>query len=213
MNLLFICHLYNFQENLQWETKAPLAFQAFTNVNYRLITPTYFWCNDLCTDISVVKQLSQNRIYPLLSNVTRCTLMIISDLAEPDWINIDCNRQLTKNVFCVLPKQQRNYATTPNRTVEALNQLGLTKFCLLSEILNKSNCYRFTFHPKTSFDYQDQFKSELLSLNQVKQFQFLINSISCQFPPLLGIFRSKRLHIVEFSYERHLNLFIWKKKI
>ncbi len=107
---------YLFQRFI-WEHGIPVSFQQFKN--YHLNQPTVFgffiqnydleehvcrtdktvhkrkhcvckkW-DDLYDDVDTAKEKALNTLFPEYFNSPRCTMILLSNLAEPDWITVNC---------------------------------------------------------------------------------------------------------------------------
>ena len=80
-----------FQKHWSWENNAPLTFQAFHNFNfgqkgrYKYIFCTGSYSN--CEDVDLSKFLSLKTLHP---SKHPCTLLLLTNVAEVEWINVNC---------------------------------------------------------------------------------------------------------------------------
>ena len=58
---------------------------------------------NICTNLSAVKYLARDQLQfhktPVTSNRS-CTLMLLSNLREPDWISVSCDKKLLNAIIC-----------------------------------------------------------------------------------------------------------------
>ena len=129
---MFIKHFcFDFQGRLAWDNGGPVAFQQFLNTNYmRKLVTYYCFCYDdkinkinkcdlyssYCPNIDQIKSSASSIIHPLVKGTEQCTMMLFSNLAEPDWIFISCNEPYLYIVVCSKNKQlqakQKQYYNT-----------------------------------------------------------------------------------------------------
>ena len=110
---LFIL-FHTFQHRLVWDNRAPVAFQQFLNTNYRRKPGTYFcFCSNnyilkanksceysYCPNLTAIKSFASSTIHPLIKRTEECTLMLLTNLAEPDRIFVPCDEPYVYIVVC-----------------------------------------------------------------------------------------------------------------
>ncbi len=57
--------------------------------------------NSLIPNLTNIKEHSRKHLYPTLSQKRGCTLMLLTNLAQPHWVSIDCTEKLIYNALCV----------------------------------------------------------------------------------------------------------------
>ena len=97
-----------FQNETRWETGSPLSFQQYSYLNYgQGKVATHCRCDmvagNFCPDLFKENSSeSKDTIYPFpTKNNKLCTMMLLINLAEPDWISIFCNKSILPIVICV----------------------------------------------------------------------------------------------------------------
>ena len=106
-----------------WENNDPVAYQGWSNVyqakenvpSYCLIFHSkdsrheyrreYYLNIPQCIHRSLKVWASEN-YFPTAMRGLYCDALLVSNLAEPDWIQVPCNRPLVTHVFCL---QERKY--------------------------------------------------------------------------------------------------------
>ena len=114
-----------FQSHFTWENGSPLAFQLFINANIGKSSIISYRCttsnekelghgnvNTKCVNIRDVKFIATKTLYPNVDPFKMCTLMLMSNLAEPEWIQVDCNYDNLASVICVQNKTNHNTSNT-----------------------------------------------------------------------------------------------------
>ena len=89
----------------------PLAFQQYNHYHYErdlikyschtkvFIHRTQF-ISKICPNLTSVKMSAKTDMHPLYLRRKTCTLMLLSNLAEPDWISISCKEKLLNFIVC-----------------------------------------------------------------------------------------------------------------
>ena len=123
-----------------WDNKNPTPYQAWENTKYGQ-SVTLFRKRTLgglflqFGAIDHIQHRSTHTIYPYNAKNDNCTLLLLSNLAYPQWVTINCNYHVASHIVCVIPR---------NDTLEILEHqstLACTKFAIL-----KSNmCYMFVW--------------------------------------------------------------------
>ena len=145
-------------------------YQKYNHHYYSKETPLYTCCingglyrwDSICLDLSPLKAYAQTRTHALTSKHEACTIMLLSNLAEPEWISIPCNKKLLYFVFCV-KKNKLNYLHWQNVT----NNISV-KSCEHFQITVKKDCYSFVWlrnehrKQKLSGHFVDRFHFETL---------------------------------------------------
>ena len=136
------------------------------------------------------KQSSKSYLFPITSRRKICTLMLVSNLAYSQWINVDCHVQITPNVICIL----NNKSEVMNNTFK--NFMG----CFGFQFIKNNTCFFFVFVRK--MDHKMLYvignlkeivmekcpnvsKIEELLSNQIVTLNFIFQAISMPFPAIL----------------------------
>ena len=67
----------------------------------------------------------------------KCTLMLLFNLAKPDWISMPCDKKLLSHVVCYVPKYGHQTSVENVQNVKDYN------FCSPDHLAMKQNCYAF----------------------------------------------------------------------
>ncbi len=151
--MLFNRH-FTLQGKLHWESKIPVSFMAFHNFQFGSICHQK-WCNkeDLfyryscfqhellhpCPCLKHLKTWAMKTIYPSFGANQNCTLMLLTNVAQPEWISVSCNEKLLSHVFCV---QESARGPNIDLSVGVANIFHL-KTCSHSVILLENKCHIF----------------------------------------------------------------------
>ena len=174
--------------------KTPVSYQHFHNSQFGLKNVAKYFCKgvfplflnfkSLCVNLVDTKTEATSNIYPNLAKQERCTMMMLSNLAEPDWIQINCEQKLLANILCVSGKSPGNIAnnTNQNRTMNNL-------ICPSGYFRTFESCYSFIWHSATDMvDLDDKCKEFDLSplpMDKLNTFEYVFEATEAQFPPIL----------------------------
>ncbi len=197
----------------KWETGAPLSFQRFTNLNFGTTEHTKFKCtihsrlgSNVCPNIERHKKKPQHTLYPEKQQ-GQCTMVLVYNLAEPEWISISCYEQILNNIWCQVILQ----ITHPSKSVGSLDK----EYCSPSQILLTNRCFSFV-----RFSFEENVKntccpSEIFYFSNLNLFQPIIDAIPTPLPPFLSLTNAKNQTVFnKYSYEKHLHhLWFQQQKI
>ena len=191
-----------------------MAYQRFTNYNNQLDKAISYKCNILsinsfndfhCLDLRRVKREAMSNIYPDVSGTKRCTMMLLSNLAEPEWISVSCTDRILTDVLCVTKGMEK---TTFEHNGKGDN---LKKSCSIESLIWKNNCYLFLwfyFHPENDLSHRCRhYGMDHLDLFNISQFQFLFDAISTVIPAIISAHKSNDSIVNVFKYKRHTKIY------
>ena len=119
-------------DKLTWERRHLVTYQNFNNTNYGNDNLPQYTCFThktgpngqrqvtLCPNISQTKLQTAKTFYPSKNKHNRCGMMLTANLADTEWILIDCHQQMAAEVFCSLRNKEKSQET-----------IGLTKESLI----------------------------------------------------------------------------------
>ena len=61
----------------------------------------YVYKENKCTDLDMVKKKSRNTLHPMINTTNKCTMMLLSNLAEPEWVSVSCTQPILPIVACM----------------------------------------------------------------------------------------------------------------
>lgn len=136
-------HSQSSSTSLEWENRSPAAFQHFRMIHsqgshvvrqhsfYRNTVPQYR--TKLLKVHSKLRE-SPGVVYPLNSNRTQtCSLILVANLAQPDWIQVNCNENITGDVFCSMPNRNTTQPEEPDNPE--------VPFCAKTQFLMNGKCH------------------------------------------------------------------------
>lgn len=219
-----------FQDKARWVQGAPLTYQKFINHNFGKGHVTTYSCetdykiigvNDegileltTCPELSDQKKRAQHVLHPYNVNHTQCTLLLLVNLAEPEWISVDCSTKLLYDILCVVRKKNR--ADNGLMNLKGVRQKTV---CPWQYLLNRGKCYIFFWY-NVSFgmDYTSEKLCQSHSgyqmyLKDHNNFDFLLETVSSSFPPILLMHDVKSSLVYKLTYRTHLKKNIFKQSV
>ncbi len=144
------------------------------------------------------KMKSQNTLYPVLdpNSGYSCTLMLFTNLAQPEWISIKCKEKLLFDIMCVIDKQ-RNTTLKSNIDVHSL-----LHSCPQSAVVFDKTCYSFIWHDQSLASLEDtckKVKMKTFNFNNISALSFITIAISRPIPPIFNSNNSTWLYQKYFS--------------
>ena len=95
----------------------------------------------LCPNLRETKLLTVNSFYPSRNKHYHCGMMLTANMANIEWILVDCHKELVPQVFCSIPNKE--YSQQHMREKEE----SPGRFsCLPDHILNNKTCYSFHWY-------------------------------------------------------------------
>ena len=199
--------MHIFQTHMIWENGNPLAFQLFTNVNFGAESITTYRCltygNDIfgeaktkCVNIRDIKSTATHTLYPNRQTSKTCTLILLSNLEEPEWIQIECDKNLLASVFCVQNKRQESV-----KQAFGYHEQKLVTQCPNLSVVKNNKCFMFEWHERNSTGLY----AKALSLRNISSLRFIFYALTVNFPAILSPFDKNNFLLNKFSYTKILN--------
>ncbi len=116
------------------------------------VTATTCHGNETCytiesnSNLKIVKNNFISTLQPFLDKSHRCSILLMSNLANVFWISVNCTEEMLSNVVCF---RNNDTASLPNASDE-----HHIEFCAKNEIYMKGNCYIFASNsPKQQAEF------------------------------------------------------------
>ncbi len=144
----------------------------------------YTDCNGVvpspCADLAAVKELAMKTLYPHVRD-NYCTLMLLSNLEEPEWIQVKCTKKILSHVVCFYGQDNNAFVS---RTLDANYPVLHNQSCQALQIRKNDSCYALQwkhsghlFHPRVCATPVD--------LTQINNILFIFGATSASFLPIL----------------------------
>ena len=170
----------------RWQSGSPLVFQQYSHYYYgkEPVEFTYEACpksrykirschrvwslRDVTLDLENVKHTAMRK---LQSHSWNCKLMLLSNLAQPDWISVPCDDKLLHYVVCAKKINYTSISIPDEQEQEA---------CEKQQIMVNKRCYSFILHNKAQvkLGYCQLFNGRSISVAQLKLFYHILDAIS-----------------------------------
>ena len=165
-----------------------MTYQAWHNFELGKKVPTIFFQLNARVQYPMQRKLKVNfsrlkkvkndllrNIQPDMKGSKGCVLMMLSNLAFPQWATVNCSEKRLIDVVCLLEKPNEQYSS-PNSNLS----------CDHSNILHQHFCFAFHFYDgnkNTKIQRTQAFLKSLTDLQNNLKFLFL--AIHATFPPIL----------------------------
>ncbi len=96
-------------------------------------------CTLLGSNFNLLNQLksdARRNLQPMKVHENHCTLLLLENLAMPEWLSVKCNQNLLDTVICSQPEQKLVNTSTARRRTSA----DTGTFCLRNEIKFQKKC-------------------------------------------------------------------------
>ena len=136
-------------------------------------------------------------------------MMLLSNLAEPEWIQIGCTEKVLVDLVCII-KTSHSKATNINNHVN-----GNSLICPINAISKDTRCFLFSWHKiKKSTDLKSYCKLNFAVPVQdldIQYFLYLFDAIQDVLPPIL--YQTDKGKLYRFTYEKYLSIYHFNRSI
>ncbi len=136
-----------------------------------------FLCN-----INKQKENALGMLFPQFSSNNKCVLMLLSNIAEPDWLQVDCSDHVLGHVVCSMFRRT-NAESAGNKHFLNLDT------CIFSFLKHNDTCFSFLWvQSKGSRLSQNiclEEDLEIVLTFHVSDWTFLLDAVKPAFPPIL----------------------------
>ena len=177
------------QQNYSWISGGPFAFQQFKHFYYNRRIIQYICSqkysdivgykpdNDLCPNLTLTKISARDTLHSSkvpVNPTNYCTLMLLSNLREPDWISTSCNERLLAFTVC------RKMATTKGKYKISKYKFASLYLCKSDHIIVNGKCYSFLWREFWNMTGQvcKYFKARGISMNEFTSFSHIFDAVS-----------------------------------
>lgn len=127
---------------------------------------------DICPNITDEKRAARNNLFPVKNSKKLCSLAIVSNTAEPRWVNVNCDRKYLSSVLCTKNKNLNNFGSFGNKT----------NVCEPRQLKVHKNCFSFLWINSVQ---RKSFSMPRVTVSQVKSFFPVFDAVKGNFPPVL----------------------------
>ena len=222
--------LFSFQKFQIWENGNTVSFQLYENNNFGQKELTLFVCKHFalevtpfnyrklprqtktrCVNLKHVISKTTRSLYPNCTSNQQCSMMLLSNLAEPEWIQINCTEKLLADVICVkrtdpLDVRKTNY-----------QPMGIRMICPVNAISKGARCFLFLWHNinestdlKLHCKLHNALSAQVLN---IQYFQYLFDAIQSVFPPILSPHQTDKTKIHRFTYDKYISIYHYEDSV
>ena len=196
-----------------------MSFQQYLNINYGRsngILYTYisgaelFQLTKLPFRLQRIFSEATETVYPYVGNNDTCFMMLLVNLAEVDWIQINCDKRLLPNVLC--KKKGVNSVQEIDH-----NAIFISKImsCNRMHILKNNLCYLFHWYDGTEGKLLTHscknYNAFSLNLQNITIFQYLFEAVNVEFPPIVSEHQLEN-YLYQFKYRNYVNIFVYSQE-
>ena len=149
-------------------------------------------------------------VYPYIGNNDTCFMMLLVNLAEVDWIQVDCDKKLLPNALCIMTAV--NSEKDKEHEVLFIND---RLSCIRTQILKNNLCYLFLWYngmDGKSMEHSCKSNNAFSpNLQNITMFEYLFDAVTVNFPPILSTHQAID-SIYKFTYRRYENIYVYDQE-
>ncbi len=195
-----------FLQKLRWGDSAPASFQSFKNSMHIFSGWMYDKIHTIQNGVMIegphknYAPRAWGILHPAASGSTDCFLMEFTNLAQPDWISIPCNKQLLSEIVCQGGKSFTQ--TSLNLVHDSQNH-----FCEFNQMLKNLTCFSVSWvDTKHVAQGIQNFDFTVTQIENVKDFlhyfSFFLEATSHPISPFVFANQSVTKESYEVSFSR-----------
>ena len=167
------------------------------------LTPTICYTPEINKQLIQFKNETFNKLQPFVGTSHKCTLLLMSNLAQPHWVSVNCNEELLDTIACFT-----KVSTTKNHPKLDISPKAIT--CKRSSVLLNGYCYLFESYEKSvNIINMRRFCKD----NQKNLFSFQTVPQLDIFLPLFHATSSQEFIIVSADPQKGINTFMYKRTV
>ncbi len=138
----------------------------------------------------------RHKIYPIISDQGLCTMLLVSNLAQPEWINIGCTKKFLEDIICV---SNKSHYDSHHATFEVVSDS-----CQPDSIKVLTTCLIFLWCNST--ETVESMHQKPLSTRNLQNVSVQLQGAILVALPLLITFESKTNIFHTLQVTKHLNI-------
>ncbi len=180
----------------RWNNFHPVSYQNWRTLR-GIQSERVYKFNRIAFSFHILS-ISNKTLFPSYQYGSHCTLMMLQNLAMPEWIPIDCSENHLKNLVCTRDRVRSN------RSHQVSSEGKRT--CERPNIKKNSSCFVFTWH-----QHAKMMKSAVLKPDMITMFEFVFDAIDSTFPPLLVPMKNN--YFAKVSFRKALHLYTYSSQL
>ena len=138
-------------------------------------------------------------------------MVLLSNLAEPEWIQISCTEKLLADVICI---NRTDPLHVRNANYEARE---ISMICPINAISKDARCYLFLWHSinePTDLNLHCRLHNALSAqVLGIQYFQYLFDAIQSVFPPILSPHQIDKAKIHRYTYNKYISVYHYEDSV
>ncbi len=169
-----------------------------------------------------IKCVATGSLFPAVAHSDRCTLVLLSNLAEPDWIQINCTEQLLAHGLCsssgqtLFSKDSDDLEGQFDASSIETGRNGKIVHCPPGNVLTENLCHLFIWNYRSEtvnvYDTCQKLKMMDFSPENISTFQYIFEAVNVQFPSIVFPHHSNASLVQATTFHKYLNVFNYKSK-
>ena len=193
---------YQFRLNRLDFSHSNVIFNVFLQIdNYRTFVDYVVISNNLYR----FQEYFKYKTHPV-DNYT-CVLMMVHNLAEPEWLSIMCKQPLLSYVLCAIDSVDMDYS----KMYLNMESIYLKQWCQHTHIKKRNNCFVFDWQTK-EYLFKSKLGYRIANLkSQLLNLEFIFVATSVQLSPILLPNENSSYNIQSLVYFNSYNKFGFSK--
>ena len=158
--------------------------------------PPYQWLKtDDATNLKAIRHNLANILHPVMGRERKCTLLLLNNLAYPEWNSINCTDPALNHVVC--------FSRHSHNVKENSYFTNVETFCKKEWIIKDQMCYKFIWFDGTSSTlHQQSMNCGLGKGDSISILRNLFDAMYVNSLRFLLIIRSKLKKVLSYTFER-----------
>lgn len=166
-----------------------------------------------CVKLSHIKAQATTTLHPQRVENDTCTLMLFTNLAEPEWISINCSSRLLVTLACAHTVQNWHQVQTRRN----FNEHNSTLICSPLDLAILAKCFSFQWKNASFTDASSTWLSQnfckATEWGGIKNFTFLLEATLSTFPPIFFPHMSYHTLFNRYVSHRQLDLYQYSRAV
>ena len=178
----------------QWSNGDPMSYQLWlnsldsrhSNVIFKAFSQiydgNYFYYNvKISNDLYKKEEYLRHKTHPVTDNKYTCSLMMVHNLAEPEWLSIMCDQALLSHVLCAIDSADMDYSLMFTNK----KSISQKEWCQHTHVKKGNGCFVLYWQTK-EYLFVSKHGHRIANLkSQLHSLKFLFTATSAQISPIL----------------------------
>ena len=207
LNIFDDYHVLFLKHFAVWDTNIPASYQRFINTNlgkecekklYRKNIKHNYW-HGVFKDKSKLTSVTDHAkklLQPVLSAERHCVMMLLTNLASPDSISINCTDKILSQVLCRINSVIINF--------HEVFEVQKNRRCLSFQILKNSSCLLFLWSDQ-NVDVTKRCNAEGMNnfkIGNIENLFFVLLATNIALSPILSLHNNNKKFLDKITFHR-----------